>query len=242
MRLGLLAVVALFAAGCAPTVSQLGRLSPQLRPAEVQRRIGAPPRQVQQFVGRDGRNYTLWEYKLYLYSGAIEDVSPYFEVYTLVFVDDRLVQWMKTGGPSEDDYRRAAAFVTAVNAAAASTTRAMQPTYEPPRPTYYAPPRGGYASGSATLACGIKPIPDIGCRIGRCVDGAWEQVCDSAPMLTCGIRPIPDIGCRIGRCVDGAWEQICDSAPTLSCGIKPIPEIGCHIGRCVDGAWEQVCI
>ena len=25
--------------------------------------------------------------------------------------------------------------------------------------------------------CGIKPIPNIGCRIGRCVDGAWEQVC-----------------------------------------------------------------
>jgi hypothetical protein len=28
------------------------------------------------------------------------------------------------------------------------------------------------------LTCGLKPIPDVGCRIGRCVDGAWEQVCD----------------------------------------------------------------
>ena len=29
-----------------------------------------------------------------------------------------------------------------------------------------------------TLSCGLKPLPDIGCRIGRCVDGHWEQVCD----------------------------------------------------------------
>ena len=28
------------------------------------------------------------------------------------------------------------------------------------------------------LSCGIKPIPAVGCRIGRCVDGVWEQVCD----------------------------------------------------------------
>jgi hypothetical protein len=28
------------------------------------------------------------------------------------------------------------------------------------------------------LTRGIKPIPEIGCRIGRCVDGVWEQVCD----------------------------------------------------------------
>ena len=28
------------------------------------------------------------------------------------------------------------------------------------------------------LICGIKPIPELGCRIGRCVDGAWEQICD----------------------------------------------------------------
>jgi hypothetical protein len=28
------------------------------------------------------------------------------------------------------------------------------------------------------LTCGLKPIPEIGCRIGRCVDGVWEQVCN----------------------------------------------------------------
>jgi len=60
------------------------------------------------------------------------------------------------------------------------------------------------------LTCGLKPIPIIGCRIGRCVDGAWEQMCDQSPGLSCGIKPIANVGCRIGRCVDGAWEQVCD--------------------------------
>lgn len=92
-------------------------------------------------------------------------------------------------------------------------------------------------SGSS-FNCGIKPIPNIGCRIGRCLDTGWEQICDTSPTISCGIRPIPKVGCSIGRCIDGAWEQVCTQ---LSCGIKPIPKIGCRIGRCVDGAWEQIC-
>ena len=95
------------------------------------------------------------------------------------------------------------------------------------------------ADGSFT--CGLKPLPELGCRIGRCVDGAWERICDSAPTLSCGLKPLPNLGCRIGRCVDGYWEQICDSAPSLSCGLKPLPNLGCRIGRCVDGHWEQIC-
>ena len=66
------------------------------------------------------------------------------------------------------------------------------------------------AHAHGNLTCGLQPLPDIGCHIGRCVDGAWQQVCNSAPTLTCGIRPIPDVGCRVGRCVDGAWEQVCN--------------------------------
>ncbi len=90
-------------------------------------------------------------------------------------------------------------------------------------------------SQSFAYSCGIKPIPNIGCRIGRCIDGDWEQICNN---MTCGIKPIPNIGCRIGRCIDGSWEQVCNN---MTCGIKPIPNIGCQIGRCVDGHWEQVC-
>ena len=63
---------------------------------------------------------------------------------------------------------------------------------------------------NANYLCGFKPLPDFGCKIGLCVDGEWEQVCDkNRSSFTCGIKPIPDVGCRIGRCVDGAWEQVC---------------------------------
>jgi len=58
-------------------------------------------------------------------------------------------------------------------------------------------PTVSYADG--TLKCGIKPIPKAGCRIGRCVDGMWEQICDTSPTISCGIKPIPDVGCRIGH-------------------------------------------
>ncbi len=90
------------------------------------------------------------------------------------------------------------------------------------------------------LQCGIKPIPKIGCTIGRCVNGEWEQDC-SKSVGTCGIKPIPDIGCTIGRCINGKWEQICNATPTLKCGLKPLPQIGCRVGQCVNGEWEQVC-
>ena len=99
----------------------------------------------------------------------------------------------------------------------------------------------GVIEGSANLTCGLKPVPDVGCRIGRCVNGKWEQVCDSAPTLSCGVQPVPDVGCRIGRCVNGQWEQVCDSTAVLTCGLKPIPDVGCRIERCVNGQWEQVC-
>ena len=68
-------------------------------------------------------------------------------------------------------------------------------------------PTVSFADGK--LKCGIKPIPDIGCKIGRCVNGAWEQVCDRSSGVTCGIKPIPNVGCKIGRCVNGQWEQVC---------------------------------
>lgn len=97
------------------------------------------------------------------------------------------------------------------------------------------------SSANETFRCGIKPIPNIGCSIGRCIDGEWEQICDSLPMLSCGIKPIPNVGCNIGQCVNGEWEEVCETSPILSCGIKPIANIGCKIGRCVDGEWEQVC-
>jgi hypothetical protein len=56
---------------------------------------------------------------------------------------------------------------------------------------------------SQSMTCGLKPLPQLGCRIGRCVNGAWEQICDSNRGMSCGLKPLPQLGCRIGRCVDG---------------------------------------
>src|SRR3989338_7807151 len=96
-----------------------------------------------------------------------------------------------------------------------------------------------YADGEWT--CGLKPLPNMGCRIGMCVNGAWQQICDSAPTMTCGLPPLPSIGCRIGACVDGHWEQICDSNPTMSCGPKPLPNPRCRLGRCLGGGLGGNC-
>lgn len=103
----------------------------------------------------------------------------------------------------------------------------------------YLYPNFSYAEGY--LNCGVPPVPQIGCRIGQCVNGQWQQICDSNPSISCGIPPVPEVGCRIGQCVDGQWQQICDSQPTMSCGIPPVPQVGCRIGQCVDGQWQQIC-
>ena len=62
----------------------------------------------------------------------------------------------------------------------------------------------------STTNCGIKPIPQLGYEIGRCVNGQWEQVSSSKTTnsINCGIKPIPQLGYKIGRCVNGRWEQV----------------------------------
>ena len=95
-------------------------------------------------------------------------------------------------------------------------------------------------SGQSVI-CGVKPIPNPGCRIGQCVDGSWEQICDTTRYTVCGVKPIPQAGCRIGQCVNGRWEEICDTTRYTVCGVKPIPRAGCRIGQCVDGSWEEIC-
>lgn len=95
--------------------------------------------------------------------------------------------------------------------------------------------------GSA-VQCGVKPIPRVGYRIGRCINGQWEQVSKGGSSgINCGVKPIPRVGYRIGRCVNGQWEQVSDGGSSgINCGVKPIPRVGYRIGRCVNGQWEQI--
>lgn len=54
--------------------------------------------------------------------------------------------------------------------------------------------------------CGIKPYPEGGCKIGKCVEGKWEMICETTTVLPCGIKPVAGLGCRIGDCVSGRWQ------------------------------------
>ena len=92
------------------------------------------------------------------------------------------------------------------------------------------------------INCGIKPLPRLGYRIGRCINGQWEQVSDRGTSgINCGTKPLPRLGYRIGRCINGQWEQVSDRGTSgINCGIKPLPRIGYRIGRCINGQWEQV--
>ena len=93
-----------------------------------------------------------------------------------------------------------------------------------------------------TLNCGLKPLPQLGYEIGRCINGQWEQVSKSSNSnLNCGLKPLPQLGYEIGRCINGQWEQVSKSSNSnLNCGLKPLPQLGYEIGRCINGQWEQV--
>ena len=94
----------------------------------------------------------------------------------------------------------------------------------------------------SSLNCGLKPLPKLGHKIGRCINGRWEQVSTtSMSPLNCGLKPLPKLGHKIGRCINGRWEQVSTTSMSpLNCGLKPLPKLGHKIGRCINGRWEQV--
>lgn len=58
------------------------------------------------------------------------------------------------------------------------------------------------------LPCGIKPVPSLGCTIGQCINGQWQEVCNKNPFISCGPQPAQIDGCS-NECVNGKWQQIC---------------------------------
>lgn len=94
----------------------------------------------------------------------------------------------------------------------------------------------------SSMNCGLKPLPQLGYEIGRCINGQWEQVSKSnSSNMNCGLKPLPQLGYEIGRCINGQWEQVSKSnSSNINCGLKPLPKLGHVIGRCINGQWEQV--
>ena len=91
---------------------------------------------------------------------------------------------------------------------------------------------GTYVQNCVNQACGPKPVPSLGCRVGECVEGSWKIECD------CGLKPIPTMGCTITECKDGAWQEDCSNKKCSS--MKPLAAPDCKV-ECEEGTWKQKC-
>jgi hypothetical protein len=83
--------------GCATTSKVLLRISLSMTKSEVISKIGEPNSVRGSIRNKYGQVIEVWEYRFYQYSGAIEGLSPYYDLYWLYFVNDTLVQWGKAG-------------------------------------------------------------------------------------------------------------------------------------------------
>ena len=81
--------------------------------------------------------------------------------------------------------------------------------------------------------CGTKPLPSLGCKIGDCVNGRWETVCD------CGVKPVRNRGCKVTECKDGKWVEDCSKRKCPS--LKTLSAPGCKV-ECEEGEWIQKCV
>jgi len=64
--------------------------------AEVKSVLGNPEYISLAFVDPDGHAIEVLDYRLYQYYGAIDGLSPYYDVYSFFFKDDSLVRWKKS--------------------------------------------------------------------------------------------------------------------------------------------------
>lgn len=87
--------IAIFSS-CATTSSRLTDVSLKTSKAQVRSVIGAPESVTLAFIDNEGNIVEVLDYRLYQYSGAIEGLSPYYNIYSFIFVNDSLVKWIKT--------------------------------------------------------------------------------------------------------------------------------------------------
>jgi hypothetical protein len=90
-------IAVLYFSGCGTTSKVLSRVSLDMTKPDVTDKIGEPDAVRGSIRNKYGQVVEVWEYRLYQYSGAIEGLSPYYDLYWLYFVDGKLVQWGKAG-------------------------------------------------------------------------------------------------------------------------------------------------
>ena len=95
--IALIVFISFMIQGCATTSRVLTRISLGMPKPEVVQKMGKPTSVRGSIRNKYDQVIEVWEYRLYQYSGAIEGLSPYYDLYWLYFVNDTLVQWGKAG-------------------------------------------------------------------------------------------------------------------------------------------------
>lgn len=86
----------LFIFSCATTATKLTEIDPGMTQEQVRSILGNPESVSLAFKDHSGANIKVLDYRLYQYSGAIDGLSPYFDIYSFIFIDNELVKWVKS--------------------------------------------------------------------------------------------------------------------------------------------------
>ena len=97
MKLRITLLFLILFCSCGPTQQVLSDISINMTKQEVKQQIGKPNTVRGSITNKYGQVVEVWEYRLYQYSGAVEGLSPYYDLYWLYFVDSKLVQWGQAG-------------------------------------------------------------------------------------------------------------------------------------------------
>lgn len=89
------ALIALVSQSCAPQAKVLTKIDLGMTKSEVRKNIGDPESISLSFITNDEKKIEVWDYRLYQYAMATS-LSPYFDIYSLVFVNGQLEIWQKT--------------------------------------------------------------------------------------------------------------------------------------------------
>ena len=91
----LITIILVFTTGCQPPARLLIDTELGMSKKEVKRILGNPESLALSFKTKDGKYIEVWNYRLYQYEMAMS-VSPYFDIYSLIFVNGELNKIEKT--------------------------------------------------------------------------------------------------------------------------------------------------
>ncbi len=85
----------LFTISCATTASKLTEVPLKSSKNKVNAILGSPEAVILSKINSNGQALEVLSYRLYQYEGAIEGLSPYYNMYALFFIDNELFKIME---------------------------------------------------------------------------------------------------------------------------------------------------